>query len=90
MEIFIYSVLKATTGSFFAAFRDGIKPPIIVIIMLIIMRITAAPNGSFASRSVISVSSAIIAFIGCKAKREIIIPIKPEQQPMIKVSALKT
>lgn len=90
MEIFIYSVLKATTGSFFAAFRDGIKPPIIVIIMLIIMRITAAPNGSFASRSVISVSRPMIVFIGYKLKSEMIIPIKPEQQPIMKVSALNT
>ena len=47
----VYSVLNAVTGSLFAAFFDGIKPPISVSTMLNKIRITAGTAGSTAFTS---------------------------------------
>ena len=41
-----YSVLRASTGSFFAAMRDGTRPAIRVKEMLITTRMNAAATGS--------------------------------------------
>ena len=41
-----YSLLNANTGSSFAAFLDGITPPITVKIILNKIKIIPAPNGN--------------------------------------------
>ena len=46
-----YSVRSAVTGSFFAALRDGIRPPISVRITLRMTRITAPCAGRIAFTS---------------------------------------
>ena len=45
--IFFYSALKAITGSCLEAILDGIDPPILVSIMLIIIKIIAAGSGRY-------------------------------------------
>jgi hypothetical protein len=60
------------------------------MIMLIIISTKEAFIGSFAERSVIPVSAWIIALIGISVSSDTPIPSKPEQQPIIKVSALNT
>ena len=51
-----YSLLRATTGSCFAAFLDGIKPPIKVNIILNIISINHAGTEILALILVFSVS----------------------------------
>ncbi len=48
-RFFVYSVLRATTGSFLAARREGIAPARIVSTMLITTRMAAAPPGRIAA-----------------------------------------
>ena len=52
--LFFYSVLSAVTGSLFAAFFDGISPPISVSTTLSAIRITAGTGGSTALTLVLS------------------------------------
>jgi hypothetical protein len=51
-----YSVLNATTGSFFEALLEGIIPEIRVRRTLIAIRMSAAENGRYALRFCIPVS----------------------------------
>lgn len=55
-EYLCYSVRRAVTGSFFAAFLEGIHPPISVNIILSRTRITAPVIGRTAFTSVAPVS----------------------------------
>ena len=45
LSLYNHSVRSAMTGSFFAAFLDGIKPPIRVSTILSITKITEEPGG---------------------------------------------
>ena len=81
-----YSVLKAVTGSCFAAFLDGINPPINVRITLNITSIVPPLNGSTAVMSVFILC--IIKLIGISNNKVTPIPIKPDNNPTINVSAL--
>ena len=85
-----YSDLSAVTGSFFAAFFDGISPPISVSITLNTIRISAATGGILALMFSISVSEWIIVFAGISVSNDTPIPRTPDIRPMINVSALNT
>lgn len=85
-----YSVLKAITGSFLAAFLAGNKPPIIVIMILMRISIKAAVNDNCAVILLIPDTLWITEFIGIMRINDINIPSMPEQQPIINVSALNT
>ena len=68
-DIFLhYSVLSATTGSFFAALLDGIIPAKSVSSTLIPISISAAGIGSIALRFGIPVSTFNIRFIGMQSR----------------------
>ena len=85
---YYYSLLRATTGSCFAAFLDGIKPPIKVNIILNIISISDAVIEILALILEFSVSLWITAFmIGINVK-VIPIPKHPDKRPIINVSAL--
>ena len=83
-----YSVLNANTGSFLAAFFDGIIPPINVKITLNIISTIAAGIGSTAVISGFPVTACITALIGIINNSETPIPIIPANNPTINVSAL--
>jgi len=86
---FIYSVLSESTGSFLLATLDGIRPAIVVRIMLINIKIIAPSKG----KTLILDTPAtllIIKLIGMFNNIVVIIPITPATKPTIKVSALKT
>ena len=57
LEYLYYSVRRAVTGSFLAAFLEGIHPPISVNIILSRTRITAPVIGRTAFTSVAPVSA---------------------------------
>ena len=65
---FFYSVRSATTGSFFAAARDGMKPDMSVKTTLIPISINAYWKGRTAERFPIPVSVCSIRLIGSKNK----------------------
>ena len=83
-----YSLLSANTGSFLAAFFDGIIPPINVKITLNIIRTIAAGIGNTAVISGFPVTACITAFIGIINNKDTPIPITPANNPTINVSAL--
>ena len=58
-----YSILKASTGSFLLAILEGIKPAIIVKIVLITIKINA-PHIGKTDKLFISVTFLIIKLIG--------------------------
>ena len=84
----IYSVLRASTGSFLAAYLDGIIPEIRVRTMLITTRITAPATGRVAFSSVRFVIAWITALIGRVSRTDTPIQIIPEVSPTSRVSAL--
>ena len=83
-----YSLRSAITGSFLAAFLDGIKPPSKVNMTLSITKLILDFIGRTALIPTL-VSLPIMAFIGIISNRDIQIPIAPENKPIINVSALK-
>ena len=85
-----HSVLSAVTGSFFAAFLEGMNPPISVSRMLSIISTKALNTGSDAFTSVVSATLWMTALHGISSRRVIPIPISPANSPMINVSALNT
>ena len=85
----IYSVLKATTGSRFAAKLEGIKPAIKVNKVLIRIKTTAV-TGLRIARSPIVVRLFKSEFIGSKAVTVMKIPKAPASKPIIIASALNT
>lgn len=89
-EIRIYSVRNAITGSLFAAFLAGSRPPRMVMTMLIAIRINEDFNGSCAVKPVNPDTFSIIVLIGISAIIDTPIPSSPAQQPMMNVSALNT
>ena len=84
-----YSVLNASTGSFLLAILDGIKPAIIVNIMLIITNTIPACHGTIVV-TVTPVKLCIKLFIGNVNNTVIPIPSIPDISPTINVSALNT
>ena len=84
----LYSVLSATTGSFFAALRDGINPDITVKPILIKTSINAATGFRIALKSPIPVRACKMILIGMHKRYVTITPKRPEAKPIIKVSAL--
>ena len=86
MNLYAYSLLSASTGSFLAACLDGIKPPIKVKITLKTTRIIAAPIGNTAVMFVFTLW--IIALVGISSSIVVRIPSIPENNPTMKVSAL--
>lgn len=86
---YIYSVLSAVTGSFFAAILDGTSPASIVSPTLIATRITPASHGRAASPATPDRCS-ISRFMGMMSRIVMITPIRPEDRPIINVSALNT
>ena len=89
MSVKSYSVLNATTGSFFAAIFDGIKPAMRVKTMLIITSITPPETGNFATPD-ISDMAFIIILAGMHSNNVTPMPITPAVNPIIIVSALNT
>lgn len=85
---YIYSLLNANTGSSFAAFLEGIIPPISVKTILNIIKITPAVTGSEAVTSTPFEIELIIWFVGINNNNVIPTPIKPARVPTINVSAL--
>ena len=63
-----YSVRRATTGSFFAAARDGIIPLMSVNEMLIAIKINAVGTGNTALKFAIPVKACKIALIGIQSR----------------------
>ena len=84
----LYSVRKATTGSFFAALLDGIMPAKRVSITLIMTNMTATGTGRTALSPLIPVKWCKIALIGIHKIQVIITPRVPDVNPIITVSAL--
>ena len=89
MLLAFYSLLSATTGSFFEAILEGIRPATKVSTILIITRMIAPFVGSFAT-SAIFVRCSITAFIGIVSSSVVPMPIAPETKPTISVYALNT
>ena len=83
-----YSVLSATTGSFFAALLEGMIPAISVSSILISTSMAATYIGSLALRFSIPVTECSIALIGIHRMYVTITPSIPDVNPMITVSAL--
>ena len=67
-NVVYYSVLSATTGSFFAALLDGIMPDINVSNTLITTKIAATPIGNTAFRWAIPVRARSMILIGMHTK----------------------
>ena len=88
MCFLFYSVLNASTGSFFAAKLAGINPEIIVKIILINIKSIAPQNGKCVKFGT-SVIFFIITLIGIFNKRVIKIPIIPELKPNYKCFSIK-
>ena len=84
-----YSVLNATTGSFFPAVLEGMKPAISVNSTDMMISVIAALNGSTAVMFGFPVTEWIILFIGMISSNVAPIPISPDSRPMMNVSALK-
>lgn len=68
MQSINYSVLKASTGSFFAAEREGMIPAIRVRITLIATSNTATPMGRVALRFTMPVRASRIALMGMQSR----------------------
>ena len=85
-----YSVRSAVTGSFAAAFLEGIKPPSKVNAILSRIRITAPMTGSEALTASEPVTAWMIAFPGTKSRKVMPATSSPAHRPIIKVSALNT
>ena len=85
-----YSVLSASTGSFLAAFPDGIRLAINVNIILNPTNTTALHMGRWALISVVLAAIWIIELIGISSSNAIPTPIIPANKPTINVSALNT
>ena len=83
-----YSVLKATTGSFFAALFEGIIPATRVSSVLIAIRMIAICQGRMALSVLSPVSALRIKLMGMHNKHVAITPISPAVRPIIIVSAL--
>ena len=88
-HIFFYSVLNASTASFFAAILEGIIPAISVSVTLNKISSRLALIGS-AAKLLTPVKDFIILFAGNINKLVIKIPREPESRPTITVSALNT
>ena len=84
-----YSLLRASTGSFLLANLDGINPPIMVNITLIITNVIAPLIGSV-DTFFIPDKFLIIIFIGIFNIIVIMIPNNPAISPIMNVSALNT
>ena len=89
MGVFNYSVLKAVTGSFFAAILEGINPEINVNVKLIIITAIASNGSSFAIE-VRPIKCFKIILIGIDKSNVTHTPKIPEDRPIINVSALNT
>lgn len=90
IKLFInYSLLRAITGSFFAAIFEGINPAAMVSSALMRIRITAPDTGR-AARPDTPERVLITAFIGMINSKVIPMPISPAVNPTMIVSALKT
>ena len=63
-----YSLLSATTGSFFAALLEGISPEMRVSATLIATSITAATGGRYALRLFMPVRWCMMRFIGMQSR----------------------
>ena len=83
-----YSLRSDSTGSFFAAMREGMRPANIVNTIEIPMRISAASHGNCATFSTL-VIFATTALIGIVARSVMAIPSTPEIKPSMAVSAVK-
>ena len=83
-----YSLLKQLTGSFFEALLDGIRPENNVSPILIRIRIMAAGSGRIAFKLANPVKAFNIKLIGIHSKYVTSTPSKPEEKPIIIVSAL--
>ena len=83
-----YSVLNAITGSFFAAYLEGINPAINVKNILITTNIIPPANGNLAILP-IPANPSIIKLIGIHNTTVTPTPSKPDAKPIINVSALK-
>ena len=88
--LYVYSVLKAITGSFLAASRDGNRPAISVKVMLNATNAMAVGMDKLALTLVVPTNLWITALIGLSSNNDIPTPNRPDSAPMIKVSALKT
>ena len=84
-----YSLLNASTGSCFAAFLDGIIPPINVKIVLNTIKIIHAINGSTAVMFWLFVTVWITLLIGINNNNDTPTPINPDKNPIINVSSVK-
>ena len=84
----VYSVRNASTGSFFAALREGINPPITVIMILIKINTPADSSGNTAPKSSILDTVWMTLLIGISSNHVMPIPMIPEKIPMMNVSAL--
>ena len=84
-----YSLLNATTGSFFDAIFDGTSPAIKGRNILISTSITPACHGRFA---ICSISNPFFTtmLIGIQINKDTPIPMIPDTNPSIRVSALNT
>lgn len=85
----IYSVRRASTGSFFDAIRAGIKPAINVRTTLITINAILLTNGNDA-RPDTPVKALSMALIGSVNNKAINIPNTPATNPIMVVSALNT
>ena len=83
-----YSLRKDSTGSFFAAMREGMSPANIVNTIEIPMRISAASHGNCATFSTLVIFETT-ALIGIVARSVMAIPSTPEINPSMAVSAVK-
>ena len=83
-----YSLRSDSTGSFFAAMREGMRPAKTVRTIEMTIRIRAASHGNCATPSTLVVC-ATIALIGKVARSVIAIPSTPEINPSMAVSAVK-
>ena len=68
VKIVFYSLLSATTGSFFAALLEGIMPAMSVKSMLIRTSVTAAGTGRNAFRLLIPVRLCKMILIGIHSR----------------------
>ena len=83
-----YSLRSDSTGSFFAAMREGMRPAKTVRTIEMRIRIRAASHGNCATPSTLVVC-ATIALIGKVARSVMAIPSTPEINPSMAVSAVK-
>ena len=87
-RVIYYSVLSATTGSFFAALREGITPANMVNTTLITISTSATCQGKYDRKLEIPVKCCRIALMGMHSRTVINTPNALEAKPMMIVSAL--